>query len=466
MNTSICAATSFAALALLLAAAALAGPLTPPVGPVAPSGKTTQEVFDKVAAVESRIAINLANTPGDADSLFKISAPGSYYLTGNITGVASKHGIEIVASGVTLDLNGFDLVGVPAMGAFDGVSATAAGLANIAVLNGSVRSWGDKGVDLAAQVPATCRVEGVVASGNAGNGIAVGIGGAVTNCAVYLNTGAGISTNAGSTVSNCSAYDNIGNGISVSNGCTVTNCSARINNGVGISADRGCTVTDCSAYSNTGGGINAQSNSAILNCSTTLNSTSGIVAANGSTITACSSLQNVNIGISTGTGCTLSGCTASLNLNGIVTSTGCTLTGCTALQNTGNGIGVDSGTTVADCTAQSNILDGIVCTFACVIRGNTCSFNGSGGDGAGVHATSGGNRIEGNNCTSADRGIDVDGTGNIIIRNTCSGNSPNNWDIVAGNVCVVVQGVTGAAILGNTGGVAPGSTDPNANFSY
>ena len=25
---------------------------------------------------------------------------------------------------------------------------------------------------------------------------------------------------------------------------------------------------------------------------------------------------------------------------------------------------------------------------------------------------------------------------------------------------------TGAAILGNTGGLAPGSTDPNANFTY
>ncbi|MDO8631854.1 MAG: hypothetical protein Q7R41_15310, partial [Phycisphaerales bacterium] len=65
----------------------------------------------------------------------------------------------------------------------------------------------------------------------------------------------------------------------------------------------------------------------------------------------------------------------------------------------------------------------------------------------------------------ADRGIDVDGTGNIIVRNTCSGNA-TNWDIVAGNVSLVVQGVAGAAILGNTGGVAPGSTDPNANFTY
>src|SRR5437762_13979859 len=85
---------------------ASAGNLNPPAGPVTPTMKTLTEV-------EPRIAINATNTPGDSDSLFKITQPGSYYLTGNITGVAGKHGIEIAASGVTLDLNGFDLLGAP-----------------------------------------------------------------------------------------------------------------------------------------------------------------------------------------------------------------------------------------------------------------------------------------------------------------------------------------------------------------
>lgn len=71
--------------------------------------------------VEPRIAISATNTPGDADSLFKITAPSSYHPTGSITG---RHGIEIVASGVTLDLNGFDLVGSSIGAAVDGVSMT------------------------------------------------------------------------------------------------------------------------------------------------------------------------------------------------------------------------------------------------------------------------------------------------------------------------------------------------------
>jgi parallel beta-helix repeat protein len=103
-----------------------------------------------------------------------------------------------------------------------------------------------------------------------------------------------------------------------------------------------------------------------------------------------------------------------------------------------------------------------------VIRGNTCAANGNGaGNGAGIHALlpGGDNRIEGNNCTGADRGIDVDTAGNIVFRNTCAGNT-TNWDVAAGNVCLVVQAVTGAAILGNSGGASPGASDPIANYTY
>src|SRR6186713_1252076 len=78
------------------------GPLTPPLGPPAPTMKTLDQV-------EPRKPIDATNTPGDADSLFKITQPGSYYLTANVTGVNAKYGIEIAASGVTVDLNGFDL---------------------------------------------------------------------------------------------------------------------------------------------------------------------------------------------------------------------------------------------------------------------------------------------------------------------------------------------------------------------
>ncbi|MHC4575495.1 MAG: hypothetical protein ACYS76_15445 [Planctomycetota bacterium] len=73
----------------------------------------------------------------------------------------------------------------------------------------------------------------------------------------------------------------------------------------------------------------------------------------------------------------------------------------------------------------------------CLVISNNCVANGWGvGNGAGIHADDVGsddNRIEGNHVTDNDRGIDVDGTGNIIIKNTASGNAGDDYDIVAGN---------------------------------
>ena len=137
-----------------------------------------------------------------------------------------------------------------------------------------------------------------------------------------------------------------------------------------------------------------------------------------------------------------------------------------SVNNNGVGISVGNGSSVFDCTSRGNLTDGILASSATLIRGNHCAFNGGGGDGAGIHVTSGDCRIEDNNCTGADRGIDVDAAGNVILRNTCSGNT-TNWDIVAGNAFgPIVLTTAGAAVAGNTATSSLGSTDPNANFTY
>ncbi len=388
----------------------LAGPLAPPAGPIAPT-----------PGPEPRIAINATNTPGDADSLFKITQPGSYYLTGNITGVLGKHGIEIAAGGVTLDLNGFDLSGVPAMGAFDGVSVTTLSVSNIAVVNGSVRGWGDEGVDLGTAGATNCRLDDLLADANAGVGILAHTANTISNCSARNNAGGGIRGFNNCTVSSCSAMSNTNSGIVVGIGSIVSNCSVSGNTVVGISANG--TIVNCSAISNTGIGI------------------SGV-----GTILHCSAISNNGIGISADSGTTIASCLAA--------------------SNTSSGISVGSACIVTDSTAYFNNADGIVCATACVIRGNSCASNGSGAnDGAGIHVTGADNRIEGNNCTSADRGIDVDLGGNFISRNICSGNA-NNWEMSAGNIVFVVNGVPAGAFVGSAGGSAPGSADPNANFSY
>jgi len=86
-----------------IAALAKAGPLNPPAGAVAPTGRTTDEIYNKIPAGGSgdgRTAIPSQSGP------VTINQPGSYVLTGNIAGNGGN-GITIAADHVTLDLNGF-----------------------------------------------------------------------------------------------------------------------------------------------------------------------------------------------------------------------------------------------------------------------------------------------------------------------------------------------------------------------
>ncbi|MCC6227880.1 MAG: right-handed parallel beta-helix repeat-containing protein [Phycisphaerales bacterium] len=416
-----------------------AGPLKPPGGAVSSTYKTLTEV-------EPRIAINSTNTPGDADSLFKITQPGSYYLTGNITGVVGKHGIEIAASGVTLDLNGFDLVGSTAFAGYDGVMTSVAGLTNITIRNGSVRDWGGDAVDVGSHLAKNCSIENVRASNNAGIGIQAGLA-----C----------------TMTNCSATQNAGKGFFTSQSSHLVNCTALLNGDYGIRAGENSTLSDCSAKDNSLGGFLTDTGSALANCSAISNDTYGFTVGSSATLSNCSAYSNASTGFNTDYGCTLSNCTAFGNTgSGVFALSGCTLSNCAATGNGLNGLNVGSDSCVTDCSAYYNPSDGILCSSSCLLRGNSCTGNGNGsGNGANIHATGADNRVEGNNCIGADRGIDVDTAGNIIIKNTCSGNT-TNWDVVAGNTILVVQGSAAGAVLGNTGGTAPGSTDPNANFTY
>ena len=115
------------------------------------------------------------------------------------------------------------------------------------------------------------------------------------------------------------------------------------------------------------------------------------------------------------------------------------------------------GSMVAACVARSNQSDGIHVGGDCTVRGNTCVNNGLAGDGAGIHVNSSDSRIEDNLVTDNDLGIDVDGVGNLIIRNSTSGNTPN-YSIVNNNIV--------GQILNFVGGGTVTSGNPWANFEF
>ena len=418
---------------------ALAGPLNPPLGPIAPTAKPLNEV-------EPRTAISATNTPGDATTLFKITQPGSYYLTGNIGGVVGKHGIQIAASNVTLDLSGFTVAGVP--GSLNGISSALLDVRGLHIRNGTVTSWGGSGVDLGViDAAATSSiVERITSSNNTQSGITAGSSARVLNCTVVFNSNRGIYTFSNSVVTGCTAISNTGDGIRLLSGCVVSDCSVWGNTGRGINSSGSITVRGCSAVGSGEEGLFGGSGSVIADSTANGNIGVGITVAINATITGCSSYQNGGGGFSV--------------------SIGSTITACSAYNNTGNGfVCLGSGCTVSGCTARQNSGNGIQAIGSSSVVSNNCALNGNDGDGAGLLITGADNRIEGNNCVGQDRGIEVTGSGNLIIRNSCSGNT-SNWEIAANNKCLVVVGANAAAISGNSGGVSPGSTDPNANYTY
>ena len=465
-------ATTCATFFLMCAApVALGGDLNPPAGPIASTMKTLTEV-------EPRTAINTTNTPGDADSLFKITQPGSYYLTGNIQGVAGRHGIEIAAPYVTLDLCGFSLIGTTS--SLSGVfSSTATG---VEIINGVVTAWGGSGIE--TQI-ISGRIEHVIAYNNGDWGIRNGLNGHASKfvgCQVYFNgslaagSGGGISTDNDALVVDCYASNNVGDGIVVFGGSRVVNCVSHVNQGDGIHTSNKCCVTGCTATDNDAKGIFIDGQGQVTDCNASQNDGDGIFTFDHSNFTNCVAARNSANGIVAREGCEVSHCVSNSNFGDgiLLNGFGSTARSCTVYFNgqfgatIANGINATGlGSSVLDCTAGLNLSDGIRVEGRCRVIGNNCHANGfAAADGAGVHAAGSDNHIEANTVTGNDRGLDVDGIGCLIIRNTAKVNT-TNFSIVANNkVGFIVSAPNSAAINGSTGGAGVGTTDPWANISY
>ncbi|MFM9958014.1 MAG: right-handed parallel beta-helix repeat-containing protein [Phycisphaerales bacterium] len=417
----------------------LAGPLTPPAGPVAPT-----------PGPEPRIAVNATNTPGDNNSVFVITQPGSYYLTANVIGQASKSGIRIVSSGVTLDLNGFEVIG-PEQFSGDGVTVANGGdPRNIAVFNGSVRGWKRHGIFLGFPNVAGGRVENVTVSGNGECGIMVGYSSTVVNCTASFNGSRGIEASDGAKILECSAHLNQNGGIVLAADGIVSRCTALFNAQSGITVGTGSSALDSTASTTDAG--------------------PGFVLGELASAHRCTAQRNTTAGFNAAAGCVLNECDATGNFtNGIQGGASVRVVNSTARRNTLDGITVGVGSTVSGCTATENTTNGIRGLSSCVIRGNTCAGNGAGaGSGSNIRVEGADSHIEANVCTGADRGIEVIAAGNLIIRNTCANNGVN-WTIAANNSYGPIIDRTApvsAAVNGNSAADAAGSTHPNANFTY
>ncbi|MFN0128609.1 MAG: right-handed parallel beta-helix repeat-containing protein [Verrucomicrobiales bacterium] len=421
-------------LAMFVGVTALAqGPLTPPPGAPAPAMKTLLQIEPRTDLQSTPPAAGV-NT-GDASYHFIINQPGSYYLSANL-GVTRPNGIQINAEGVTLHLSGFEISRTSGTGGHAIEIVPTAHRTRIG--HGAIKGF-------AYGVRSLEGVTGGFADASGLDDLAVG------GCPVV-----GILVGDGATLEACRVRD-CGGGINTSTGCALTNCTATRNTGTGMTIESGSSAVNCVASANGGSGIILSGTGSVLRgCVANSNQGSyGIFASQNANLTECTASNNTSsaatsAGISAGTGSVLTHCTASFNFStAALTST------------TGMGFTLGSGSMIRGCVASENKGNGIRVSENCAVRDNQCNGNGRDagivGTGAGVHATGSDNRIEGNNVTNNDRGIDVDAAGNLIIKNSASGNTGSNYSVVVGNFLGTVV-ATEAAMNA--------STNSNSNISF
>ena len=248
------------ALTACVAAVALAGPLNPPAGPIVPTGRTLDELYN---AIQSQRGTPITSLP------FTISQSGAYYLASNIQ-LGGSDGITISADDVTLDLNGRAITGN-----FTGTAGTLRGIVvtqgagstprrNVTIRNGTVRDFTSVGIDATNVVGG--RFENLNLYNNGRSGLIAGEACVIVQCVARGNRETGIVSGLGNTLENCTA---------VSNGARPNTTNT---NGFIISA--GSTVRGCAAVTNQGTGFNCAAQVTIVHCEAVGNDISGIVVSN------------------------------------------------------------------------------------------------------------------------------------------------------------------------------------------
>ncbi len=417
-----------------LSAPAFAGQLAPPAGPVTETGR-----------FGPRTEISQDTTPGDADSTFRIDQPGSYYLPGDVIGEAGKKGIEVVANDVTIDLNGFELQGVP--GSLEGITNDGVPISNVVIENGAIQDWGGRGIGgaFAALSFDSATLRGLSVMGNGANGAILGIDILVESCRFAGNALRGLDCISG-VITGSQIIANGSEGINCSRG-TISGCRIESNFGSGIQLAEG-VVELCVVLDNTANGMSVGlGDIAIVDrCTVSRNGLTGIVA-----------------GGSGGT-CIISHCTSTLNGQRGIAGLGETLVeACSANFNDDDGILVGAPSTVRSCEARGNVFDGIDILDRCLVVGCSVSGNGLNAVGsAGIRVNGVDNLIEQNFVSDNRTGIRVLGTNNVAVRNR-AGNNLANYSFAAGNAFGPVIAVGGVGDIST----ALGPNDhPQANLSY
>lgn len=240
-----------AAAVLAAGTLAAAGPIAPPAGPVCPTSRT-------LAEIEPRKPLSAANTPGDEVSVFTITQPGTYYLTGDVIAPANAAGITVLAPDVTIDLGGFMIRGET--GSASGIVAL--GADRLVVRSGRINGTSSHGIY--AESSTNCAVQDVTVDGCSGPGFLMGAGSTFDRCTARACGGSGFDLRAGCIARQCVAANNLGAGFAAAGQCEIIACTARENASGILVSGAGALVRGCSVQTNTVYGIALDAQAALI----------------------------------------------------------------------------------------------------------------------------------------------------------------------------------------------------------
>jgi parallel beta-helix repeat protein len=201
-------------------------------------------------AVDGTVEINQAKVLAAGGFPYSISSRGSYRLTSNLKPPASTDGIDVSAANITVDLNGFAIIG-PGSSTVGPVGINASTVGAVTVENGTVTGFG-----IGVEVGNFGIVRNVHADVN-GSGIQAGFDALVEDCTANnctLSIEPAINCGGASTISGNTANGNANIGIACQgNGCVVSGNTANAN-GVGIDCTgSGCLISGNVVFNNTTG---------------------------------------------------------------------------------------------------------------------------------------------------------------------------------------------------------------------
>ena len=261
---------------------ALAGPLDPPAGPVESTGPIIlNEQWTTLPIV--------------------IDDPGSYILTSDLVGTSGQHGITITAPDVTIDLNGFSIIGVE--GSVRGINVGGGG-DRFCVRNGSIRDWGTLGIY--AENVIGFVIDSVQVTGSGDWGIKVGnessplgsgvvrdctatdnaygiyaFRSSVTSCTASYNSGLGFAVRYGQ-IADSAANGNGSAGFWAREGTSITSCASTYNSGDGFNIQSGCALSQSTAHDNNGYGVNSVN--CLIHANAITSNNAGNINASGCTV--------------------------------------------------------------------------------------------------------------------------------------------------------------------------------------